>query len=58
MPGNRGAKQGKQRARKTAKIPRPAGGKDRPNEELGPERRVELARQAEAKQLRGKPPSI
>jgi hypothetical protein len=58
MPGNRGAKQGKQKARKTAKMPRPASGKNPSNEELGPERRVELARQAEAKRFRGKPPSI
>jgi hypothetical protein len=29
-----------------------------PDEELGPERRAELAQEAEAKQSRGKPPSI
>jgi hypothetical protein len=56
MAGNRGAKRGKQTAPKAAKTR--AGAKQRPNEELGPERRVELARQAEAKQYRGKPPSI
>jgi hypothetical protein len=30
----------------------------RKQEELGPERRVQLAQQIEAKRLRGKPPSI
>jgi hypothetical protein len=58
MVGNRGAKRKRQTAAKTAKRPRPAGKKNRPNEELGPERRTELARQAEAKEYRGKPPSI
>jgi hypothetical protein len=58
MAGNRGAKRRKQTAPKTAKIPRPASAKQRPDEELGPERRVELGRQAEAKQYRRKPPSI
>jgi hypothetical protein len=58
MPGNRKAKLRKRTARKTAKTLHPAREKSRPDEELGPERRVELARQDEAKRSRGKPPSI
>jgi hypothetical protein len=58
MAGERGVKQRKQAAPKTAKMASRAGEKKRPNEELGPERRVELARQAQARESRGKPPSI
>jgi len=46
--------------RKAAARLRPAGKETkitRP-EELSPEQRVEVARKAEAKQVRGKPPSI
>ncbi len=52
---------------RTAKQDKPAGGARRPaaktakpppDEELGPERRIALAQQAEARRLRGKPPSI
>jgi hypothetical protein len=48
------------KAQKAARPPRGLSGKEarRKLEELGPERRVELAQQIEAKRLRGKPPSI
>jgi hypothetical protein len=47
-------------AQKATRPPRGLSGKEarRKLEELGPERRVELAQQIEAKRLRGKPPSI
>jgi hypothetical protein len=58
MRGNRGSKQGRPKEPKAARPLNPTGKKNLPDEELGPERRVELARRAEAKRLRGKPPSI
>jgi hypothetical protein len=59
MPGNLAAKPRKQTARKTAKTPRAATKKQPGGDEgLGPERRVELARLIEARQSRGRPPSI
>ena len=50
----------KGKAQKATRPPPGLSGKEarRKLEELGPERRVELAQQIEAKRLRGKPPSI
>jgi hypothetical protein len=53
MPGNRKAKPRQQTPKKPAKTP-----KRRPDEDLGPERRIGFARQAEARRSRGKPRSI
>jgi hypothetical protein len=39
-------------------MPGPTGRKNPADEELGPERRVEIARRAEAKRQRGRTPSI
>jgi hypothetical protein len=53
-------KQGQGNGKKVTPTSRPAGrriGKGQA-EELGPEQRVELARRIEAKQFRGKPPSM
>jgi hypothetical protein len=60
VPVDRGSKQERPKERRAAQMPRPTrkGAKIPPDEELSPERRVELAQQAEAKQSRGKPPSI
>jgi hypothetical protein len=54
------SQQVKGKAQKATRPPRGLSGKEarRKLEELGPERRVELAQQIEAKRLRGKPPSI
>jgi hypothetical protein len=59
MSGDHGSKQGRE------KVPRVAETRSRARkraksspEEIGPERRVELAQQIEAKRFRGKPPSI
>jgi hypothetical protein len=60
MSRNRRAKQGRARDEKaalTVRSTRKRGGRVR-TEELGPEQRVELAQQIEAKEFRGKPPSI
>jgi hypothetical protein len=60
VAGDRRSKQGKRTERSATAKPRPAArkGKRTPEEELSPERRVELAQQEEARQFRGKPPSI
>ena len=60
MAGDRAAKQGSPKKERASGMPRPAGKKAKTlsDEELSPERRVEIAQEAEAKQFRGKPPSI
>jgi hypothetical protein len=59
MTGEPKSKQVKGRAESTAQPPKRAGKQTgRKLEELGPERRAELAQQIEAKRMRGKPPSI
>jgi hypothetical protein len=60
VPVDRGSKQARKKERGAAGMPRPTRkiAKVPPDEELSPERRVELAQEAEAKQFRGKPPSI
>jgi hypothetical protein len=60
MAGDRAAKQGRPKKDRAFGMPRSAGKKAKtlPTEELSPERRVEIAPEAEAKQFRGKPPSI
>ena len=60
MAGDRAAKQGSPKKERASGMPRSAGKKVKtlPAEELSPERRVEIAQEAEAKQFRGKPPSI
>ena len=59
MSEDRGPRQvggkAQRRARPTAQARK---GAERRSEELGPERRAELAQQIEAKRSRGKPPSI
>ena len=60
MPGGRPLIQGKGRDRKATGTLHPTTkkAKSATPEELGPERRAELAQQIEAKRFRGKPPSI
>ena len=58
MPDNRRSKPGKQKEREATTMPGPTGRKIPADEELGPDRRVELARRAEAKRQCGRPPSI
>jgi hypothetical protein len=59
MTGDRGPKRVRGEARREAQLRGRAGKKaKRKLEELGPERRLELAQQIEAKRFRGKPPSI
>ena len=59
MSGDRGSKQVRGKAQKEVQPPRLAAEKAKSKrEELGPERRAELAQQIEAKRFRGKPPSI
>ena len=64
MAGDRASKQGsRKKGRKKERasgMPRSTGKKAKtlPDEELSPERRVEIALEAQAKQFRGKPPSI
>jgi hypothetical protein len=59
MAEDRGSKQDKARVERSAKTPSRVGSKTKGTpEELGPERRQELARQIEATRYRGKPPSI
>jgi hypothetical protein len=60
MPGGQPLKQGKGKDQKATETLRPTEKKAksaRP-EELGPERRAELAQRIEAKRFRGKPASI
>jgi hypothetical protein len=60
MVGQRQQKRNRGDRQKVSAERRPAGKKAReqPIEELGPERRTELAQEIEAKRSRGKPPSI
>jgi hypothetical protein len=59
MSGDRGSKQGRGRVQRAAGTRSRARRKAKSTpEELGPERRLELAQQIEAKRFRGKPPSI
>jgi hypothetical protein len=60
MSSNRRLKQGRAKDKKAARTIRSTGkrGKRARAEELSPEQRVELAQQIEAKESRGKPPSI
>ena len=60
MAGDRAAKQGRPKRDRASGMPRSAGKKVKtlPTEELSPERRAEIAQETEAKQFRGKPPSI
>jgi hypothetical protein len=61
MPGDREGKQGRGRVQTAAGTTRTRArkkAKSTPEEEFSPERRLELARQIEAKRFRGKPPSI
>jgi hypothetical protein len=53
-------KQGREKDRRATETPRRTKkkAKSAPLEELGPERRLELTQQIEAKRSRGKPPSI
>jgi hypothetical protein len=60
MSNSRGSKQGRGKDQRANWTRRPTN-KRRKNartEELSPEQRIELARQIEAKEFRGKPPSI
>jgi|SRR5271165_7191444 len=60
MSSNRRLKQGRAKDEKAARTIRSTGkrGKRARAEELSPEQRVELAQRIEAKEFRGKPPSI
>ena len=60
MSSNRQSKQGRAKDQKATRIPRPTNKRSKRAraEELSPEQRVELAQQIEAKEFRGKPPSI
>jgi hypothetical protein len=59
MSEDHGSKRGKKRVQRVAKTRSRARRKGEGTlEELGPERRQELAQQIEAKRVRGKPPSI
>jgi hypothetical protein len=58
MPDNRRSKHKKQKEGEAKRMPGPNGRKNPADEELGPERRVEIARRTEAKRQRGRPPSI
>jgi hypothetical protein len=60
MPSNRRLKQGRAKDQKATRTLRSTNkrSKKAPAEGLSPEQRVELAQQIEAKELRGKPPSI
>jgi hypothetical protein len=60
MSSNRRLKQGRAKDEKATRTLRSTIKRARraPTEELSPEQRVELARRIEAKEFRGKPPSI
>jgi hypothetical protein len=60
MSTNRRLKQDRANDQKATRTPRSTGKRTRRvrTEELSPEQRVELAQQIEAKETRGKPPSI
>jgi hypothetical protein len=59
MAGDRNQKIKRTRLKTDAEPRRPGKKAQRPrSEELSPEQRVELAREAAAKQFRGRPPSI
>ena len=53
-------KEGRAKDQNAMRTPRSTGKRTKKTraEELSPEQRLELARQIEAKELRGKPPSI
>ena len=59
MAGDHAAKKGSPKKERASGMPRSAGKKVKtlPVEELSPERRSEIAQEAEAKQCRGKSPS-
>lgn len=59
MAGDHAAKKGSPKKERASGMPRSAGKKVKtlPVEELSPERRSEIAQEAEAKQFRGKSPS-
>jgi hypothetical protein len=60
MSSNRRLKQGRATDQSATRTPRSTGKRTKRarTEELSPEQRVELAQQIEAKEFRGKPPSI
>jgi hypothetical protein len=60
MSSNRRLKQGRAKDQKAPRALRSSSkrGKNARAEELSPQQRVELAQQIEAKESRGKPPSI
>jgi hypothetical protein len=60
MSSNRRLKQGRTKDKKPARMLRSTTKRTKKarSEELSPEQRVELARRIEAKEWRGKPPSI
>jgi hypothetical protein len=60
MSGNLRLKRGRARDEKMTRTLRSTGKRSKRarGEELSPEQRVELAQQAQAKEFRGKPPSI
>jgi hypothetical protein len=60
MSGNRRLKQDRSKDEKATRMLRSTNKKSKKarTEELGPEQRVEIAQQIEAKESRGKPPSI
>ena len=59
MSGDRGSKQDRGKVRRAAETRGRARRKAKSTpEDLGPERRLELAQQIKAKRVRGRPPSI
>ena len=59
MSGDRGSKQDRGKVRRVAETRSRARRKAKSTpEDLGPERRLQLAQQIEAKRVRGRPPSI
>jgi len=58
MPDNRQSKDERQKKREVTRMPGANGRKNPADEELGLERRIEIAQRAEAKRLHGRPPSI
>ena len=59
MSGDRGSKQDRVKVRRAAETRSRARRKAKSTpEDLGPERRLQLAQQIEAKRVRGRPPSI
>jgi hypothetical protein len=58
MSSNRRLKQGRAKDQKATRVSNNKRSKKARAEELSPEQRVELAQQIEARESRGKPPSI